>query len=72
MDSIDALAVGELPQPGQGHFHCRLDSESVVASNSPRLDYHEVPSGTHQVACWTVDNAHRAASDVHTATVHIA
>lgn len=72
MDAVDALAVGEIPFANQGHMHCQLDAMPVAAVAGPRLDYHNVPSGVHQVACWTVNNAHQQMSDKLAITVNIA
>ena len=69
---MDALAVGEIPHGNQGHMHCQLDDMPVTAVASPRLDFHQVPSGLHQVACWSVDNSHRQMSDKLLMQVNIA
>ncbi len=71
MDVVDALAVGEIPGPGQGHFHCSLDGGAIVASVSPRLDWHELASGTHTVACYIANNAHLPASSIASVAVDI-
>jgi len=72
MDVVDALGVGEIPQAGQGHFHCQLDGGAIVASVAPRMDWHELSSGVHTVSCYVADNNHQQASTVSTAQVNIA
>jgi hypothetical protein len=68
---IDAAAVSEQPQQGQGHLHYQLDSGPIIATTSTKLSFHELSPGPHKITVMLAGNDHQPLGPKETLTVNI-
>ena len=60
IELVDPDKVSEKPQAGQGHLHYQLDNGPIVATTSPKLSYHGLTPGPHNITVSLAANDHTA------------
>ena len=68
---IDAAAVNEQPQQGQGHLHYQVDNGPLIATTVTKLSFHELSSGEHKITVMLMGNDHQPLGVQETLTVTI-
>lgn len=71
LEIVDAHQVNEQPRPGQGHLHYQLDNGPIIATTAPKLDFHELSPGQHQISVMLVGNDHQPLGPKQTLNVTI-
>jgi hypothetical protein len=55
---IDPAMTNKRPTKGQGHLHYRVDGGPVIATTAPKLSFHELTPGKHQIVVMLANNDH--------------
>jgi hypothetical protein len=55
---IDPAMTNKKPTKGQGHLHYRVDGGPVIATTAPKLSFHELTPGKHQIVVMLANNDH--------------
>ena len=55
---IDPAMSNKKPTKGEGHLHYRVDGGPIIATTAPKLSFHELTPGKHQIVVMLANNDH--------------
>jgi hypothetical protein len=67
----DPATTGEMPKPGQAHLHYQVDNGPVVATTTPKLSFHGLKPGDHQIVVMLAANDHTPLGPKQTLSVSV-
>ncbi len=68
---VDPDSANGRPISGQGHLHYRVDDGPIIATTTPKLDFHGLTSGKHTITVMLVGNDHSQIGPSQTLTVNV-
>jgi hypothetical protein len=68
---VDPALSKETPKEGEAHLHYQLDSGPVIATPTPKLSFHGLPSGSHTLKVILAKNDHTPMGPEQTLSIQI-
>lgn len=68
---IDPALTNKRPTKGEGHLHYQVDGGMVIATTAPKLSFHALTSGKHQIVVMLANNDHTPAGPQQTLEITV-
>lgn len=68
---VDPAQANEIPRPGEGHLHYRVDDGPEIATTAAKLSFHDLKKGHHVIHVALAGNDHKPLGPQQSLTVDI-